>query len=107
VVAGTAGARRCPGLRPTHRAAGGPDTPAYATPARVADPAGLPPAYIEVAQLDMFRDEDLAYALSRNIRRYRKPGSWACVTFGGRSCCAPGRRSARLAEGCQAASRAG
>ena len=51
------------GLRSAHRAVGGPDTPAYAAPARVADPAGLPPAYIEVAQLDMFRDEDLAYAL--------------------------------------------
>ena len=41
---------------------GGPDTPAYAAPARVADPAGLPPAYIEVGQLDIFRDEDLTYA---------------------------------------------
>lgn len=44
-------------------AAGGPDTPAYAAPARVADPSGLPPAYIEVGQLDIFRDEDLTYAL--------------------------------------------
>ncbi|WP_410872080.1 alpha/beta hydrolase [Nocardia sp. A7] len=44
-------------------AAGGPDTPAHAAPARVTDPAGLPPAYIEVGQLDIFRDEDLAYAL--------------------------------------------
>jgi acetyl esterase/lipase len=44
-------------------AAGGPDTPASAAPARVADPAGLPPAYIEVGQLDIFRDEDLTYAL--------------------------------------------
>jgi hypothetical protein len=44
-------------------AAGGPDTPAYAAPARVADLAGLPPAYIEVGQLDIFRDEDLIYAL--------------------------------------------
>lgn len=44
-------------------AAGGPDTPAYAAPARIADPAGLPPAYIEVGQLDIFRDEDLTYAL--------------------------------------------
>jgi acetyl esterase/lipase len=43
--------------------AGGPDAPAYAAPARVADPAGLPPAYIEVGQLDIFRDEDLTYAL--------------------------------------------
>jgi acetyl esterase/lipase len=44
-------------------AAGGPDTPAYAAPARVADLAGLPPTYIEVGQLDIFRDEDLTYAL--------------------------------------------
>jgi acetyl esterase/lipase len=44
-------------------AAGGPDVPAYAAPARVGDPAGLPPAYIEVGQLDIFRDEDLTYAL--------------------------------------------
>ncbi|MGJ6961615.1 alpha/beta hydrolase [Streptosporangium sp. G11] len=43
--------------------AAGPDTPAYAAPARVVDPAGLPPAYIEVGQLDIFRDEDLTYAL--------------------------------------------
>ena len=42
---------------------GGPGTPAYASPARVADPAGLPPAYIEVGQLDIFRDENLTYAL--------------------------------------------
>jgi alpha/beta hydrolase fold len=63
LVAGAARARRCPGLRPAHRAAGGPDTPAYAALARVADPARRPPAYTEVAQLDMFRHEDLAYAL--------------------------------------------
>ncbi|WP_433728054.1 alpha/beta hydrolase [Nocardia sp. CA-129566] len=44
-------------------AAGGPDTPASAAPARVADPAGLPPAYIEVGQLDIFRDEALTYAV--------------------------------------------
>jgi acetyl esterase/lipase len=44
-------------------AAGGPDVPAHAAPARVADPAGLPPAYIEVGQLDIFRDEALTYAL--------------------------------------------
>jgi acetyl esterase/lipase len=35
-----------------------------AAPARVADARGLPPAYIEVGQLDIFRDEDVAYALS-------------------------------------------
>lgn len=32
-------------------------------PGRAADPAAPPPAHTEVAQLDMFRDEDLAYAL--------------------------------------------
>jgi acetyl esterase/lipase len=41
---------------------GGPDVAPYAATARVADPAGLPAAYIEVGQLDIFRDEDLAYA---------------------------------------------
>ncbi|WP_405662611.1 alpha/beta hydrolase [Streptomyces sp. NBC_00079] len=44
-------------------AAGGPDVPATAAPARLEDASGLPPAYIEVGQLDVFRDEDLAYAL--------------------------------------------
>jgi acetyl esterase/lipase len=32
-------------------------------PARLKDFAGLPPAYIEVGELDIFRDEDIAYAL--------------------------------------------
>ena len=35
-----------------------------AAPARVADATGLPPAYIEVGQLDIFRDEDVTYALT-------------------------------------------
>jgi acetyl esterase/lipase len=43
-------------------AAGGPDVPATAAPARLDDATGLPPAYIEVGQLDVFRDEDIAYA---------------------------------------------
>jgi acetyl esterase/lipase len=43
-------------------ATGGPDVAPYAAPARVVDPAGLPAAYIEVGQLDIFRDEDIAYA---------------------------------------------
>ncbi|WNV85460.1 alpha/beta hydrolase [Umezawaea sp. Da 62-37] len=43
-------------------AAGGPDVPATAAPARLQDATGLPPAYIEVGQLDVFRDEDTAYA---------------------------------------------
>ncbi|MET7354982.1 alpha/beta hydrolase [Streptomyces mirabilis] len=43
-------------------AAARPDVPATAAPARLEDATGLPPAYIEVGQLDAFRDEDLAYA---------------------------------------------
>ncbi len=44
-------------------AAAGRDVPATAAAARVTDPTGLPPAYIEVGQLDIFRDESLTYAL--------------------------------------------
>jgi acetyl esterase/lipase len=43
-------------------AAGGPDVPATAAPARLEDATGLPPAYIEVGQIDVFRDEDTTYA---------------------------------------------
>jgi acetyl esterase/lipase len=44
-------------------AAGGPDVPATAAPARLEDPSDLPPAYIEVGQIDILRDEDMAYAM--------------------------------------------
>jgi acetyl esterase/lipase len=37
----------------------GPNVPAYAAPARADDLSGLPPCYLEVGQLDVFRDEDL------------------------------------------------
>ncbi|MCS7476924.1 alpha/beta hydrolase [Umezawaea endophytica] len=43
-------------------AAGGPDTPGYATPGRATDLTGLPPAYVETGQLDLFREEDVSYA---------------------------------------------
>lgn len=33
-----------------------------AAPARLTDGSDLPPAYIEVGQLDIFRDEDVTYA---------------------------------------------
>jgi len=42
--------------------AGGDDVPAYAAPARVESVAGLPPAWIGVGSLDVFRDEDITYA---------------------------------------------
>ena len=40
------------------------DVDPSAAPARVVDATGLPPAYIEVGQLDIFRDEDVRYALT-------------------------------------------
>jgi acetyl esterase/lipase len=43
-------------------AVAGPDVPPAAAPARLEDATGLPPAYIEVGQLDLFRDENTAYA---------------------------------------------
>ena len=42
--------------------AGGPDVSPYAAAARATDLSGLPPTYLEVGQLDIFRDEDLDYA---------------------------------------------
>ncbi|MBB3749322.1 acetyl esterase/lipase [Mycolicibacterium sp. BK634] len=42
--------------------AGGDDVSIYAAPARAQDLAGLPPTYIDVGDLDIFRDEDIAYA---------------------------------------------
>lgn len=38
------------------------DASPYAAPARVTSVEGLPPTYIEVGELDLFRDEDIAYA---------------------------------------------
>ena len=43
-------------------AVGGPDVSPYGAAARLKDFAGLPPAYIEVGELDIFRDECIAYA---------------------------------------------
>jgi acetyl esterase/lipase len=42
--------------------AGGDDVSPYAAPARATHLAGLPETYIEVGDLDIFRDEDVAYA---------------------------------------------
>lgn len=58
---------------------GSDQVPATAAPARLEDATGLPPAYIEVGQLDVFRDEDLAYAakLSRagvEVEFHLRPG---------------------------------
>jgi len=45
--------------------------PPAAAPARLADHAGLPPAHIDVGDLDIFRDEDIAYA--QNLARAGVP----------------------------------
>jgi len=60
-------------------AVGGLDVSQYAAPARATDLSGLPPCYLEVGQLDIFRDEDLAYAehLSRDgvtVEFHLRPG---------------------------------
>ncbi|WP_454857196.1 alpha/beta hydrolase [Promicromonospora soli] len=41
---------------------GAPGTPDYAVPARRADLTGLPPAWIGTGDIDLFHDENLAYA---------------------------------------------
>lgn len=41
---------------------GGPDVFPYAAAARLTDFGGLPASYVEVGELDIFRDESLAYA---------------------------------------------
>lgn len=43
-------------------AAGGPDTPAYASAARAMSLRGLPPAFIDVGSAETFRDECVDYA---------------------------------------------
>lgn len=42
--------------------AGSDDVSPYAAPARATDLAGLPDTYIDVGDLDIFRDEDISYA---------------------------------------------
>src|SRR5215469_6830734 len=41
---------------------GGAKPDQYAAPARAEDLSGLPPAYIDVGTVDLFRDEDIAFA---------------------------------------------
>ncbi|MFB7893620.1 alpha/beta hydrolase fold domain-containing protein [Microbacterium sp. NPDC056044] len=42
---------------------GQPEVPASVAPARLHDHSDLPPAYIDVGELDIFRDESIRYAL--------------------------------------------
>lgn len=43
-------------------ARGGPDVSPYASPARATDLSGLPPTYVDVGSVDVFRDEAVEYA---------------------------------------------
>jgi acetyl esterase/lipase len=45
---------------------GGKPADGYAAPARMEDLSGLPPAFIDVGEMDAFRDEDAAFALRLN-----------------------------------------
>ena len=47
-------------------APGSAAVPSHAAPARASDLAGLPPAWLGVGTLDLFHDEDLAYAARLN-----------------------------------------
>src|SRR5215204_5252760 len=60
-------------------AAGGPEVSAYAAPARATDLSGLPASYIEVGQLDIFRDEDLEYA--RRLSLAGVPHEFDAIAF--------------------------
>ncbi|MCX4967794.1 alpha/beta hydrolase [Streptomyces sp. NBC_00654] len=42
--------------------AGIDEVDAYAAPARAEDLSGLPPTYLDVGELDLFRDENIAFA---------------------------------------------
>ncbi|KAK4985778.1 hypothetical protein LTR50_005736 [Elasticomyces elasticus] len=44
-------------------ACGGPDVPPHHAPARMEDATGLPPAFIVVGELDIFRKESVEYAV--------------------------------------------
>jgi len=55
------------------------DVPASAAPARAADLSGLPPAYIDTGDLDIFRDESIDYArriaaTGTNVELHVHPG---------------------------------
>lgn len=49
----------------------GDDVSPYAAPARATDLRGLPPTFIAVGDLDLFRDEDIEYA--QRLRRQQVP----------------------------------
>ena len=61
--------------------AGGEGVSPYAAPARATDLAGLPPAYVNVGDLDLFVDEDVAYARALAdagvpVELHVYPGAW-------------------------------
>ena len=57
--------------------AGSDDVSPYASPARVEDLSGLPPAFIIVGELDLFLDEDIEYA--QRLNQAGCPHRVACI----------------------------
>ncbi|MFJ9367271.1 alpha/beta hydrolase [Nocardia sp. NPDC101769] len=62
-------------------APGGPEVSHYAAPARAQDLSGLPPTFIDVGQVETFRDEALIYAMRLSdagipVELHMWPGAW-------------------------------
>ncbi|MFJ4650096.1 alpha/beta hydrolase [Nocardia sp. NPDC088792] len=62
-------------------APGGPEVSPYAAPARAEDLSGLPAAFIDVGQVETFRDEALEYAMRLSaagvpVELHMWPGAW-------------------------------
>ncbi|WP_327146226.1 alpha/beta hydrolase [Nocardia sp. NBC_01327] len=63
------------------RAPGGPDVSSYAAPARATELSGLPPTFLDVGQVETFRDEVLDYAARLSqagvpVELHLWPGAW-------------------------------
>ncbi|MBN9155786.1 MAG: alpha/beta hydrolase [Microbacterium sp.] len=60
---------------------GGPLTPSYAAPARARDLSGMPPTFIDVGQVETFRDEAIEFAARLSgsgtpVEFHLWPGAW-------------------------------
>jgi acetyl esterase/lipase len=76
-------------------AAGGKGVSPYAAAARAPDLSGLPPTYIDVGELDLFRDESIEYA-SRLMQQEFRP-SCTCIPAAS-TAATPSRQTPRPAD---------